>query len=128
MQSGDLLKLSALGNDFFSQAKVTEISPVNSESYVRKPNVSDASSSSVYIIPLTFFTLWLIYLLLSTDILKFAKHKILMMKHSEEVPCKSCRYFTNNPYLRCAVNPSVALTSQAVNCSEYCPLNKENDD
>ncbi|MBE9225944.1 hypothetical protein IQ264_10960 [Phormidium sp. LEGE 05292] len=104
--------------------EVKEIQSVNSEPYVNKPNLPDISAASLYIIPSTFFTFWLMYLILSTDLLKFAKHKISIIKNLEQVPCKNCRYFTNNPYLRCAVNPSIALTSQAVNCSDYCPINK----
>jgi hypothetical protein len=66
----------------------------------------------------------LMYLIFSTDLLKFAKHKFSVIKHLEQVPCKNCSYFTNNPYLRCAVNPTIALTSDAVNCSDFCPKKK----
>lgn len=105
-------------------SEVKEIKSINSEPYVNRPNLPDISAASLYIIPTTFFTFWLMYLIISTDLLKFAKHKISIMKNLEQVPCKNCRYFTNNPYLRCAVNPAIALTSQAVNCSDYCPMTK----
>lgn len=103
---------------------LNEIQAVQSQNYVNQPKISDIPASSLYIIPTAFFTFWLMYLIFSTDILKFAKHKFSLIKHLEQVPCKNCRYFTNNPYLRCAVNPSLALTSEAINCSDYCPLKK----
>lgn len=103
---------------------LNEIQSVQSQNYVDQPKISEIPASSLYIIPTAFFTFWLMYLIFSTDILKFAKHKFSLIKHLEQVPCKNCRYFTNNPYLRCAVNPSIALTSDAINCSDYCPLNK----
>lgn len=103
---------------------LNEIQAFQSQNYVNQPKISDIPASSLYIIPTAFFTFWLMYLIFSTDILKFAKHKFSLIKHLEQVPCKNCRYFTNNPYLRCAVNPSLALTSEAINCSDYCPLKK----
>lgn len=103
---------------------LNEIQAVQSQNYVNQPKISDIPASSLYIIPTAFFTFWVMYLIFSTDILKFAKHKFSLIKHLEQVPCKNCRYFTNNPYLRCAVNPSLALTSEAINCSDYCPLKK----
>lgn len=39
-------------------------------------------------------------------------------------PCTKCRFFSNNPFLKCAVNPTVALTKEAVDCSDYRPKNK----
>lgn len=107
-----------------ANTKVNEIQSFRAEPYVNKPNLVDISASSLYIIPTTFFTFWLMYIIVSTDLLKFAKHKFSIIKHLDQVPCKNCCYFTNNPYLRCAVNPSIALTSEAANCSEYCPIKK----
>ncbi|MGA9382959.1 MAG: hypothetical protein WBV73_29715 [Phormidium sp.] len=107
-----------------AKTRVKEIQSFPAEISVNKPSLPDISASSLYIIPTTFFTFWLMYLIVSTDLLKFAKHKISIIKNLEQVPCKNCRYFTNNPYLRCAVNPAIALTSEAINCSDYCPMSK----
>lgn len=122
MLIGNSLKFSTSEQIASARIKTSEIQSINSENYVNKPNFSDISASSLYIIPTAFFTFWLMYLIVSSDILKFAKHKFSVIKHLKQVPCKNCRYFTNNPYLRCAVNPAVALTSEASNCSDYCPI------
>jgi hypothetical protein len=40
-------------------------------------------------------------------------------KSSPKLPCSNCRFFGSNPYLKCAVHPSKALKSEAMNCSDY---------
>jgi hypothetical protein len=37
------------------------------------------------------------------------------------VPCRCCRYFSNNAHLKCAIHPVTALTEKAVDCRDYCP-------
>jgi hypothetical protein len=37
-----------------------------------------------------------------------------------KIPCRRCRYFSHNPYLSCAIHPSLALTEQAIDCPDYC--------
>ncbi|AFZ21513.1 hypothetical protein Mic7113_5909 [Allocoleopsis franciscana PCC 7113] len=37
----------------------------------------------------------------------------------KRVSCKGCRFFTNNPYLKCTVHPSTVLTKQSLNCPDY---------
>ena len=34
--------------------------------------------------------------------------------------CRSCKFYANNIYLKCAVHPSIVLTKQASNCLDYC--------
>lgn len=44
---------------------------------------------------------------------------------SKQVPCRNCRFFSGNAYLKCAVNPSSVLTNEANNCSDYCPKDEQ---
>jgi hypothetical protein len=37
-----------------------------------------------------------------------------------KIPCRNCRYFSHNPYLNCAIHPSLVLTDQAIDCPDYC--------
>jgi hypothetical protein len=37
------------------------------------------------------------------------------------LPCSNCQYFSNNHYLKCAIQPSLVMTTEATNCSDYCP-------
>jgi hypothetical protein len=34
-------------------------------------------------------------------------------------PCPSCRFFSGNAYLKCAVRPTDALTDRAIHCTDY---------
>lgn len=43
-------------------------------------------------------------------------------------PCPSCRFFSKNVYLKCAVRPTDVLTDRAIHCSDYCPLHQERSD
>ncbi|MBD2680546.1 MULTISPECIES: hypothetical protein [Nostoc] len=47
------------------------------------------------------------------------KDEIVSIKTVQQHPCKKCQFFKNNYYLKCAVNPSIALTKEALNCSDY---------
>lgn len=42
-----------------------------------------------------------------------------LIKYSRQIPCSKCRFFNQNPYMRCAVHPTKAQTSRAINCSDY---------
>lgn len=50
--------------------------------------------------------------------------EMLAIKYFHKFPCRNCRYFANNPYLKCAVQPDIALTVRSLNCSDYCPQNE----
>ena len=39
--------------------------------------------------------------------------------------CTQCQYFVKNHFLNCAVQPSLVLTDEADNCSDYCPKNQK---
>jgi hypothetical protein len=38
---------------------------------------------------------------------------------SSEIPCYKCKFFQDNPYLKCAIQPSIVLTKEALDCSEH---------
>lgn len=40
---------------------------------------------------------------------------------TSQIPCRNCRYFTSNPYLKCAVHPDTAATDAAIDCADYQP-------
>jgi hypothetical protein len=46
-------------------------------------------------------------------------------KVSRKASCKKCRFFSNNKYLKCAVQPTIVLTEEAKNCPEYQPKEKK---
>ncbi len=44
---------------------------------------------------------------------------------SPKVPCRRCRYFSDNHFLKCTRHPATVLTGQAVDCRDYCPHSVE---
>lgn len=52
------------------------------------------------------------------------KYRTVTLNHFKQVPCRNCRFFKDNHYLNCAVHPSIVLTKEALNCSDYCSNNK----
>lgn len=40
-------------------------------------------------------------------------------KQMHQIPCTNCRFFTNNYSLKCTVNPCIANTEAAIECSDY---------
>ncbi len=77
----------------------------------------------LFLIPICFVLFKAIVVLTVASICKAAadEKRLVTIDYCKQVPCKTCRFFTNNPYLKCAVHPSTALTKQAFNCSDYWP-------
>jgi hypothetical protein len=68
--------------------------------------------------------LWLLVLLARLDWLKAIESRTKPVKHYRQSPCLSCKFFKNDPYLKCAVNPTLVLSEEAQNCSDYSPLER----
>jgi hypothetical protein len=47
------------------------------------------------------------------------KKQTALPSHSRALPCLSCSFYTHNPYLKCAVRPTTAMTKEATGCSDY---------
>jgi hypothetical protein len=41
------------------------------------------------------------------------------IKSQQKSPCTKCEFFSNNPHLKCAAQPSLVLTEQARDCPDY---------
>jgi hypothetical protein len=69
-------------------------------------------------LPVYFLIVWAIAVFV---FLRFKphRHKQTVCRVRGQIPCTTCRFFTNNPYVKCAVRPDLALTKQAIDCSDY---------
>lgn len=61
-----------------------------------------------------------IFLMLSKRVRLARKEVAINIKSLEQIPCKNCNFYSNDPHLKCAVNPSVVMTEKAVDCTDYC--------
>ncbi|MEA5616777.1 hypothetical protein VB711_02835 [Cronbergia sp. UHCC 0137] len=77
---------------------------------------------AVSLTPLGFVFIWAIILLILQKIRANLDEKMVFSINGlHKVPCKNCKFFSNNHYLKCAVKPDIVMTEEAINCSEYCP-------
>ncbi|MCU0533070.1 MAG: hypothetical protein MUD14_04130 [Hydrococcus sp. Prado102] len=72
-------------------------------------------------------SLVLISTIVCLSLLKAGRHGLEKItdpvNYFSQVPCRKCRFFSSNPYLRCAVHPSIVLKAEAKDCSDYWPIN-----
>ncbi|MDB9373211.1 hypothetical protein [Nodularia sphaerocarpa] len=74
--------------------------------------------------PVALLFSWIVFFLILQKIRTALDNKMVFtVKALHKVPCKNCRFYSNNHYLKCAVQPSIVLTEEAKDCSEYCPKN-----
>lgn len=124
MQTDELLQFSKVGEKSLNQANLVLARPPIHQTYAIKPDIATMANGAVFLIPICFMMVWAVVAFISSDIWTIEKKGKLNVKHCHQVPCRNCRFFTNDPYLKCAVNPSAALTPQAINCSDYSPENE----
>ncbi|WP_013324113.1 hypothetical protein [Gloeothece verrucosa] len=43
------------------------------------------------------------------------------LENFADCSCQRCKYFSPNPYLKCAVNPKLALTKESCDCPSFNP-------
>lgn len=69
---------------------------------------------------------WIVFFIILRKVRNILEDKLIIsVKKSQQLPCKNCKFYTNNHYLKCAVNPSIVMTEEAKNCSEYTPDKKQ---
>ncbi|MEH1932917.1 MAG: hypothetical protein V7L14_04155 [Nostoc sp.] len=77
--------------------------------------------------PVGFIICWIGFFIILPKLRAFLDEKMVFSINTlHKVPCKNCRFYSNNHYLKCAANPSIVLTKEAINCSEYSPSNQKN--
>lgn len=64
---------------------------------------------------------WVLLGMTLSAILMVIRSEFISFEPVDPIPCKKCRFFSSNPYIKCAVHPCIALTEKAINCSDYLP-------
>jgi hypothetical protein len=111
-----------LTKNSFNQTTMKEtklFSPVDNNTTLHVENIP--------YLPLLFSTIFLIIIwriaafIIPLNVLKIPKIKNskAVSNRFKQVPCRKCQFFDDNHYLHCAVRPSIALTKQALDCSDY---------
>jgi hypothetical protein len=85
-----------------------------------KPETLTPLSGGMLWVSLAFVLGWIVFLLRVLGMrMVVQKEMDELLVSVDKVPCKSCRFFSNNHYINCAVHPSIVLTKQARNCPDY---------
>lgn len=85
-----------------------------------KPNEVSSFNDGILGFSLAFILSWMVVCITILRKRKVAQNEaVTALKCEDQVYCKSCQFFSNNPYLKCALHPSTALTKEAKDCSDY---------
>ncbi|MBD6620569.1 hypothetical protein FNW02_33565 [Komarekiella sp. 'clone 1'] len=104
-----------------NQSTLMATHPIAATHNEAKTKDGDIPATIVFLAPICFITVGAIYLFIISSFLKFTekKNRVSNVVELKQYPCRNCKFFDDNNYLKCAVNPSDVLTKQAINCSEY---------
>lgn len=116
MQRNELLKRYAIGEKDFNQTTLSEVK-------VAQAQLDGGNLSNVVLLGASIYFVmgWAILCLMVSIILTGARAEIFALDRLHQVPCRNCKFFSRNPYLKCAIHPCIALTEKASNCSDYLP-------
>lgn len=120
-----LVKLCVSVQKSFNQTNIIEYQPTRATHNLTKIQGENINYGLLIFPFISFMIAWAIVVFIVSISSKFTQNRnkaeIVTSKLEEQVPCRKCRYFHNDHYLKCAVHPYTALTKQALNCSDYCP-------
>jgi hypothetical protein len=85
------------------------------------PSSSVPQDAALLLIPLCFVAIWAAVVCVISDTWKLSRKDMTTNKQIAQLPCKKCRFYNNNPYVKCAVNPHAAMTKEAMECQDYWP-------
>ncbi|GAX38516.1 hypothetical protein [Nodularia sp. NIES-3585] len=89
-----------------------------------QPDGLDVHDVALTLSPIALLFSWVLFFLILQKIRTFLDNKMVFsVQGLHKVPCKNCRFYSNNHYLKCAVQPSLVLTEEAKDCPEYLPKN-----
>jgi len=116
-----------LTENSFNQTTLKETKVVLSTDNTTKPHFDYTPY-----LPLLFTTIFLIIFwkitnfVIPLNVRKITQERQVISNCFKQVPCRKCQFFDENHYLNCAVRPSIVLTKQALNCSDYLPKSSRN--
>lgn len=121
MYSEDILRHQKLvtTETNFTSIVVSEVKPeqVKTDNIETKPLVLNLSLSIVILSCVICFIL----LSKSGAATREDLENIIKITRFSQTPCRKCRFFSNNLYLKCAVHPTIVLTKKANDCADYNP-------
>jgi len=131
MHISELFRLDVSAQKSVQQSTLIEAQLTKPTHNDIKPHEGDIPFVAVFLAHISFMIIWGLVLFIFSYASKAVqdsaqnavqdKDEIVNLKHLQQHPCKKCQFFNNNHYLKCAVQPAIALTQEALNCSDYSP-------
>lgn len=72
--------------------------------------------------PVCFVLAWGLLMMLAWNLGSAIADTMRRAKKMHQIPCANCTFFTSNYYLKCPVRPQIALSEEAIDCPDYCPI------
>ncbi len=123
MHNSELFQFYLSPENSYNQITLIEANVVRTTDSTTKPPIGN----TIYLLlaPICFMIVCgIVIFIVSFYNDRDKKNRIVTLNHLKQVPCRNCRFFKDNHYLNCAVHPSIVLTKEALNCSDYCSSNK----
>lgn len=108
--------------DHSAQSALTEPRPSSTS---QSGSAIAPQDATVLIIPLCFVAIWAAVVCVISNTWKPSRKEIENSKQTARLPCKKCAYFNNNPYIKCAANPHIAMTKAANDCCDFQPQERK---
>ncbi|MHC5595330.1 MAG: hypothetical protein ACYTXC_05080 [Nostoc sp.] len=131
MHTSEIFRLDVSAQKSVNQSTLLEANLAKITQNDTKPHNGDIPFVAVFLAHISFMIVWAMVVYLVSSFSKAVenppgnaaqyKDEIVSSKHLQQYPCENCQFFNNNRYLKCAVQPAIALTRQALNCSDYSP-------
>lgn len=78
------------------------------------------STGDLLLVPLSFAAVvWVVLFVMHFNFWKSVRSRLSNLPTVSQLPCTNCKYFKNNPYLKCAVQPDKVLRTEATECPDY---------
>lgn len=116
MQGNQLLKHYSIVENGFNHTTLSEVKVAQTKQDGGNPSDVVLLEPSIFL-----FIGWAILSLMVSIIVTVARAEIIALDRLHKFPCKNCQFFSKNLYLKCAVQPCIALTEKSNNCSDYLP-------
>lgn len=75
--------------------------------------------------PICFVLAWGLILLIAWVILGAIANTYKQARTMHQIPCANCHFFTGNYFLKCPVQPRIALSENAIDCPDYDPVSSD---
>lgn len=71
------------------------------------------------LVPLCLVAAWVIVGLTVVSVWTGLRSGLQRAKQMHQIPCSTCRFFTQDYHLKCPVQPRAALSEAAIGCPDY---------